>query len=550
MPEAAPAANAAPMDPAALAAEITKLLARRAEVPVVLDTSYFTAPQASDRSGESRQVLLPSDYQWQPPGAAAPRVPLQLCEFLAYMTGLAYEEGPRVTAYLTDCRADVSEIEIFNSAGEKASEAGKRADAQGFGCVVERKAFVVFRGTSGRKDWRINTTDAMTDTLEGEKDWRYRRLKRRYGALLDKLGDPSPGRHVGFSIAWAALKDQVEDWIAGLLENNKIDGILYTGHSLGGAMAQVAAFDHARIEAGLERDRGIRKSQIAGVVTFGAPMVGDHGFAELYNKLLGDRTVRLESSGDLVPRIMQRWYYRMLYPLRQYVQAGLRLHTQQDGTKFAPVGLYWPFSSEPPLANSDIDAAVNNFRYAAEKLAKDARERAEQARKEAAEKARKEAEDKAKAEQQAAAGGDKSTVAQGDGSTAKPGSGNAEAKPAEPAPSWVYWVVVGVVVLAAAGIAWYFVRRKLFSHDIEQRYALYLSTLSYQQLRAKHGGDIARANAELESHLKFVRGDFAKSRAIDDGNPFFGSVQSLPVKIEIKQDPHFVEYLQNEKTFV
>lgn len=129
---------------------------------------------------------------------------------------------------------------------------------------------------------------------------------------------------------------------------------------------------------------------------------------------------------------------------------------------------------------------------------------------------------------------------------------------AKEAPSWVYWVVVGAVVLAAAGVAWYFVRRELFSHDIEQRYALYLSTLAYQQLRATHGGNLEQANAELAEHLRFVRGDLDSSGEIArmipaaDGKStaFFSSVKSLPLPVKVRNDPTFVEFLKKTDTFV
>ena len=39
------------------------------------------------------------------------------------------------------------------------------ADAQGFGFVFERKAFVIFRGTASGNDWKINRIDALTSDL-------------------------------------------------------------------------------------------------------------------------------------------------------------------------------------------------------------------------------------------------------------------------------------------------------------------------------------------------------------------------------------------------
>ena len=528
--------------PVDLAREITELLARPPRVDgIELDTAYFA--QASGPDGKPRR-LLAQDFSWQPPASGgAPRVPLQLCEFLSYKAALAYEPADRISAFLERCCPGVSRTRVFNSARDAKNAAGVRADAQGFGFVFERKAFLIFRGTSSAKDWITNRIDMLTTDLGNADDRRITALRNAYGPLIDRIGDPTPGRHVGFSIAWAALKDDVEDWLADALEQGEIDRIIYSGHSLGGAMAQVAAFDHARIEAGYERDRGIAPSRVGAVVTFGAPAVGSTDFAAAYKDLLGDRTVLLESSGDLVPRIMNRWYYRMLYPLRQRVQAGVQAHlAASEG--FGKVATPWTFASEPPFSDHDIDAALQSITDAAGKAAREIAE----AQKKQEEAKKKEEEAKEKAD----AGKPKE-----DGSRASSNS-KGEAGKAEPVPSWVYWVGIGVVVIVAGGIAWYFVRRKLFSHDIEQRYALYLSTLAYQQLRAKHGGNIELANAELAEHLRFVRGDLASSSEIakaipaDDGKPtaFFSSVQSLPLPIKVRNDPAFVEFLKKNDTFV
>lgn len=538
--------------PAELIGQIAQLLAKPPRVDgVELDTAYFAGQSGTATPDPQPRALLPSDYRWRPADSdSSPRVPLQLCEFLAYKTALAYEPGDRIMAYLAKCCPGVTRPRIFDSAAKKMnaagveiapSAAGVLADAQGFGFVFERKAFVIFRGTASGNDWKINRIDVLTSDLGEAADRRTRKLRDAYGALIDKLGDPTPGRHVGFSIAWAALKDDVEDWLADALEDNEIDQIVYSGHSLGGAMAQVAAFDHARIEAKYERDRGIAPDRVGAVVTFGAPAVGGPAFAKEYKRLLGDRTVLLESSGDLVPRIMNRWYYKMLYPLRQRVQAGVQAHLV-SGEGFGKVATPWTFASEPPLSDQDIDNALSNIRAAAEKAI---REVAEQQKKQAKEDA-----EKAAAKQKSGS--------EASGTPAKTDAAKAEATKAEPAPTWVYWLLIGVVVVVVGGVAWYFVRRKLFSHDIEQRYALYLSTLSYQQLRANHGGDLDLANKQLADHLNFVRGDLALSKDIaktlldSDGKhtAFFDSVQTLPVPIKIRNDPAFIEFLKRNETFV
>lgn len=541
--------------------QILGLLARPPRVDgIALDTAYFNGAAAADRA------LLPDRYDWRAPDAGAgTRVPLQLCEFLAYKTALAYESEARIKAYLESCCSDLTRFRFFDSARDPKNTHGVMADAQGYGFVFERKAYVIFRGTESGNDWKINRIDALTSELgirqdeqgdndsssagqhaEIPKDRRAQKLAATYGPLLRKLGNLTPGRHLGFSIAWAALKTQVEDWLAEALEERAIDQIVYSGHSLGGAMAQIAAFDHARLETKYEKDRGIAPSLVGAVVTFGAPAVGNADFAEEYAKLLGDRTVLLESSGDLVPRIMQRWYYRLLYPLRQRIKAGVQAHLQESGS-FSKVVSPWSFASEPPMSNADIDAAISQIQSAARDALRKVAEQ-EEKRKKAGEKAHHAANTKP-ADADVKGG---SPTSADSASIARPQAA------AEKAPTVVYWIFAGVVVVVVAGVAWYFVRRKLFSHDIEQRYALYLSTLSYQQLRAKHGGNVEMANRELADHLRFIRGDtktgadIAKRLANAAGKhaPFFESVESLPLPIEIRKDPDFIKYLEHSATFV
>lgn len=531
-----------------LLGEIANLLARPPRVDgIELFSSFVGAATRAVGGVQETRTLLPADFEWRAPGPAPgktlPRVPLQLCEFLAYKTALAYESEQRIRSCLTECCTGYSRIQFFDSAHEEASMHGHLADAQGYGFVFERKAFVIFRGTTSGADWKINSTDALTDDVMVKKDRRYDELRSNYGPLLDKLGDPEPGRHVGFSIAWAALKDMVENWLADLLLAREIDQIVYSGHSLGGAMAQIAAFDHARIEDALGKDREIKLDHIAAVVTFGAPAAGSKEFAPVYKRLLGDKTVLIESSGDLVPRIMNRWYYRMLYPLRQRVMSGVQLHLKKDDA-FDKVATPWTFAQEPPLSLGDIDAGMRAL--------------AELAKKAAEERDKNKDKPEQKSETKTEKSSSKDQPGTDEGKAASAADKSSTTKPAEKAPSWAYWLAIGLIALAITVVIWYFVRRKLFSHDIEQRYALYLSTLSYQQLRARHNGDLKLANAELDEHLRFVRGDVNKgielAKTIPDSEnkptPFFDSVKTLPVAITLRDDPMFLDYLRKNETFL
>ena len=73
--------------------------------------------------------------------------------------------------------------------------------------------------------------------------------------------------------------------------------IIITGHSLGGAEAQIAAVFAA----------GKLKRRPDAVITYGTPLVGDHSFTSYYDTVVGcDRTLRIVSKGDLfaaVPKV-------------------------------------------------------------------------------------------------------------------------------------------------------------------------------------------------------------------------------------------------------
>lgn len=180
-----------------LVRQIAELLARPPRVDgIELDTAYFARANAANGRADQR-FLLPNDYGWQPLGSdRAPLVPLQLCEFLAYKTALAYEPADRIKAFLEGCCVGVTRIRVFDSAGDAKNEAGVLADAQGFGFVFERKAFVVFRGTASGNDWKINRIDTLTSDLGNAADRRTAALRKAYGPLLDKLGDQIGRAHV------------------------------------------------------------------------------------------------------------------------------------------------------------------------------------------------------------------------------------------------------------------------------------------------------------------------------------------------------------------
>jgi triacylglycerol lipase len=96
--------------------------------------------------------------------------------------------------------------------------------------------------------------------------------------------------HEGFQDAVAAVWDD----LAPVFDSAKASGspLMFAGHSLGGALAVVAA----------ERALREQKIQTADIYTFGAPRVGSAAFASQYGAL-ADTTYRFIHGEDIVPTV-------------------------------------------------------------------------------------------------------------------------------------------------------------------------------------------------------------------------------------------------------
>ncbi len=142
-------------------------------------------------------------------------------------------------------------------------------DAQAFLAVCDGQfAVLAFRGTASFQDWRIN---------------------------LNVRRVPLPGVagvtvHCGFLSAFQCCQEEIKAAVEAHVPSTL--GLYMTGHSLGGALAQIAS-------AVLERDN------LAACYTFGSPRVGTLGF---------DRQVkcphyRVVNNWDLVPGVPLLWGY-------------------------------------------------------------------------------------------------------------------------------------------------------------------------------------------------------------------------------------------------
>eukprot|EP00911_Craspedida_sp_UC1_P000836 UC1_evm2s641 len=108
---------------------------------------------------------------------------------------------------------------------------------------------------------------------------------------LDFPGAPSGVRvHGGFWRAYNSVRKHTTTTVSSLVRQNRGYDLLITGHSLGGALAQLAALDYTA--AGL--------SPIPNLVTAGSPRVGNSQFATWSNETLTRAAWRLTHAHDIV----------------------------------------------------------------------------------------------------------------------------------------------------------------------------------------------------------------------------------------------------------
>ena len=143
-----------------------------------------------------------------------------------------------------------------------------RDDTQAFLAVNHAEfAVLAFRGTTDFQDWITN-------------------LK---GRQISMPGAPAVFVHEGFLGAFECCRAEISAAVDEVVPNDL--GLYITGHSLGGALAQIAS-------AVLERDN------LAACYTYGSPRVGRANF----DRLVKCPHYRLINDWDLVPGVPPPWF--------------------------------------------------------------------------------------------------------------------------------------------------------------------------------------------------------------------------------------------------
>jgi hypothetical protein len=136
------------------------------------------------------------------------------------------------------------------------------SETQCFVASTPDAVFVAFRGTAGVRDW-------IADLNVGV-------VRRPYGTI-----------HRGFHFAYQDIRPQLEQVLA-KIGNRRL---LLTGHSLGAALATIAACELSE------------PFRVAHLYTFGQPRVGWVDFRNSFNQRYGNVLYRFVNNDDIVTRI-------------------------------------------------------------------------------------------------------------------------------------------------------------------------------------------------------------------------------------------------------
>ena len=149
------------------------------------------------------------------------------------------------------------------------------SDTQGFVAQNDQVILVAFRGTQPEQpvDW-------LSDFEASHETW----------------GHPAGKVHKGFYEALRAVWGQPvggKEVLPARLLNRGNRAVWITGHSLGGALAELCAAQAAFVS----------QVPVQGVYTFGQPRTGDETFARTVHAAFGTRHLRFVNDRDIVPRV-------------------------------------------------------------------------------------------------------------------------------------------------------------------------------------------------------------------------------------------------------
>ena len=162
----------------------------------------------------------------------------------------------------------------------------KKSDTQGFVATKDNTIYIVWRGSSSKKDFQNDASiDKVPFVEKGEKV------------------------HIGFKSCWDSVKDETYKSLDIALKNlgqeHSIDNIVVCGHSLGAAISTLCAYEIY----------SIYKSNKIICCTIGSPRVGNKVFKQNFDKSPIE-SLRIVNNLDVVTRSPYFGYHHVNTELR------------------------------------------------------------------------------------------------------------------------------------------------------------------------------------------------------------------------------------------
>ncbi|MFG0295915.1 MAG: Mbeg1-like protein [Maioricimonas sp. JB045] len=260
----------------------------------------------------SLDALAGNEFTWQN------ALNMALCSHVAYRTATDATRIARNRLHFDTCQPIAA------------------SGTEGFVAATPEAVVVAFRGTQQTADWLINLNVSWTNA--------------RYGAV-----------HRGFHDAFQSVRTVLEEALA--YAHADARPVLITGHSLGGALATIAAAEwHGRYP-------------IAGIYTFGQPAVGFSAFRSHIAVRYRHTFHRVVNDDDIVARVPPG--YRHVGRLYHFTAGEVRHETlmASPGTDAAPASVaddtptmtraeFEQLKGQLQLARTVAPAAVNESLHA------------------------------------------------------------------------------------------------------------------------------------------------------------------------------------------
>ncbi|KAI8897178.1 Alpha/Beta hydrolase protein [Globomyces pollinis-pini] len=172
----------------------------------------------------------------------------------------------------------------------KRSVINKRTEAAGYVGYNHKLKIVIasFRGSSNVQNW-LNNIQVWISSVD---DWGV-----VTPALLEDGNKLVPSKakvHAGFEKGYLSIRTEIQRCVQSLAVKYPTYKIIFTGHSLGGALATMAAADFVE-------NFGVSYGDRISLYTYGQPRVGNREWAEYVQKLpFASRMYRIQHRRDIV----------------------------------------------------------------------------------------------------------------------------------------------------------------------------------------------------------------------------------------------------------